>query len=158
MKEREELAQKIIDYLCGRGGFDDWWGSPCKVNGVLFEQAEIYGDVGISKEGFFAFPFRNGFNTGDLMILKSTKRIALGDVIVFQPQDQPEPIIHRAIRVEENEGAPYYTTKGDHNCGSSSSEQHIPESEVIGEAAFRVPFLGMVKLAFVRLLQVFGVM
>ena len=25
MKEREELAQKIIDYLCGRGGFDDWW-------------------------------------------------------------------------------------------------------------------------------------
>jgi len=25
MKEREELAQKIIDYLCGRSGFDDWW-------------------------------------------------------------------------------------------------------------------------------------
>ena len=25
MKEREELAQKMIDYLCGRGGFDDWW-------------------------------------------------------------------------------------------------------------------------------------
>jgi hypothetical protein len=25
MKQREELVKKMIEELCSRGGFDDWW-------------------------------------------------------------------------------------------------------------------------------------
>lgn len=139
------------------GDFDGWWNDQCKINGVLFSQEELYADQGITRNMFLDFPFKNGFNTGDLMVLKSRKNLKLGDIIVFQPKDQVEPIIHRIVVVEEKEGTSYFTTKGDHNCGSSSSEYEISEQEVIGEATFRIPFLGMVKLGFVKLLQLFGV-
>lgn len=43
MKEREELAQKVIDYLCSRGGFDDWWHNIEKdtQEGIIVDIAEV---------------------------------------------------------------------------------------------------------------------
>ena len=25
MRKREKLVKQMMEYLCGRGGFDDWW-------------------------------------------------------------------------------------------------------------------------------------
>jgi len=139
------------------GSFDDWWEYKCKINELVFQQADFYASKDIDKQTFKTFRFKNGFNTGDLMILKSKKDLELGDIIVFQPPQEREPVIHRIIEITEQNGNNYYTTKGDHNCGSSQAEDNLPESAIIGEAVGRVPFLGMIKLGFIKFLQLFGV-
>ena len=138
------------------GSFDDWWGSYCKINSLTFQQGEFYEDIDISKDMFTRFPFKHGFNTGDLMVLVGTNELKKGDIVVFRPPEESE-VIHRIIQIKEKDGKRQYTTKGDHNCGSSSSEQEISEDDIIGEAVLRVPFLGLLKLGFIKLLQLLGI-
>jgi len=138
------------------GSFDEWWKSKCSINNVIFSQEELYINTGISKETFKEYSFKNGFNTGDLMVLKRASNLKRGDIIVFYSNGNNEPIIHRIISIKEEAGTKYYTTKGDHNCGTSSAEEDIPQDSLIGEAILRVPYLGMLKLGFVKLLQIFG--
>ena len=54
---------------------------------------------GISKDEFAEFPFKNGFNKGDIIVLKGKKPeyIEVGDVIVFWSAKR-DPIIHRVVR------------------------------------------------------------
>ena len=110
---------------------------------------------------FEEFPFKNGFNTGDIMFLKGTRpeNINVGDVIVFRA-NQPDPIIHRVIKKWEVEGKFHFTTKGDHNPNIISSkkigENDISEERIIGKAKFRVPFLGYIKIWFMELLNLLG--
>ena len=43
MRKREELVKKMMDYLCGRGGFDDWWcniDDDCK-DEIIVDLAEL---------------------------------------------------------------------------------------------------------------------
>jgi len=132
------------------GSFDDWWGSTCpSINGPI-SQGKIYEDVGISREEFRGFKSKNGFNTGDLMILLGKNNIKLGDIIVFNSNSRYDPIIHRVIEIKGDAQRPIYKTKGDHNCASSPFEESIPRDEVIGEAVLRIPWLGYVKIAFVK--------
>jgi len=101
----------------------------------------------ITKEQFENFRFKNGFNTGDIMILWRKSNIEVGDTIVFNSNSKYDPIIHRVVEVKENT----YRTKGDHNVDSSGVEQNIPHDLVIGEAVFRLPWLGYVKIIFVKM-------
>src|SRR3989344_9274758 len=54
---------------------DDWWA----------RSGAFYAEYDITREDFGAYRFRNGFNTGDIMVLKGKKpyEIRKGDVIVF---------------------------------------------------------------------------
>ena len=45
--------------------------------------------------------------------------------------------------------------KGDHNCATSPYETNIEDRYVLGKAFFRVPFLGYVKILFVKFINVF---
>jgi len=130
------------------GKFDDWWAV----------QQEYYYKFNISKEEFLSFKFKNGFNKGDIMILvgKNPTTINVGDVIVFNG-GITDPIIHRVIRKWEENGKIYFQTKGDHNMQSMQLESRIPESQVVGEAFFRIPLLGYIKIWFVNLLQLLHV-
>ncbi|MBR9676137.1 signal peptidase I [Candidatus Woesearchaeota archaeon] len=123
------------------GSFDDFWDG----------QGRFYEDRNITKEIFLEYSYRNGFNTGDIMILYGTrpKNIDLGDVIVFQSPARPDPIIHRVVNKWESEGEYHYTTKGDHNPAihDNIGEDDIVDNRVIGRAVFRVPYLGWVKIA-----------
>jgi signal peptidase I len=138
------------------GGFDAWWESaalcetPCT-------QAGWYAAAGIGREQFREFPFRHGFNKGDIIILvgSSPERIAIGNVIVFK-SSRPDPIIHRVVKKSFINGHYFFQTKGDHNMASISSvplnELAINDEQVIGKAVFRLPFLGWIKIGFVELL------
>lgn len=141
------------------GDFDDWWNSAaiCK-DRTSCTQSEYYETIGIDKEDFRDFRFRNGFNKGDIMILYRTKpdKIELGDVIVFNA-DRADPIIHRVIDVKVEDGMYIYQTKGDHNQGSFYFEAHIMETNYIGRSVLRLPFLGYIKIGFVKLLGVLGI-
>ncbi|MBS3135012.1 hypothetical protein J4406_01400 [Candidatus Woesearchaeota archaeon] len=102
-----------------------------------------------SKEEIKEWPFSNGFNRGDIMILKKAKNIRIGDIIVFYGNSN-NPIIHRVVFI----GDDYYQTKGDNNFDSFSQlgEMNIKKEKIIGEAIGRVPLLGYVKILFSEVL------
>ena len=127
--------------------FDEWWDS----KGGWYEERDI------SKEEFFSFKFKNGFNKGDVMVLigKESKDINIGDVVVFK-SNLEYPVIHRVVEKELEDGDYYFQTKGDNNEASSNSEMKISEDRIIGKAVVRLPLLGWIKIwfsGFINLLQ-----
>ncbi|MFH0874516.1 MAG: signal peptidase I [archaeon] len=145
------LANGII---CGvvpadyNSNFDGFW-KTC---------GDFYSEFNITKDDFYKYSFRNGFNTGDIIVLFGKKPESLnpGDVIVFQG-NRPDPIIHRIVKKWSDNGKYYFQTKGDHNPMSDPSETKINQERVIGKAVFRIPFLGYIKIWFVELLKFIGI-
>lgn len=138
--------------------FDSWWGSIALCNEGYCSQAEHYSLYSITKKEFSKFPFKNGFNKGDLMVLvgKEPKEISLGDVIVFK-SNRPDPIIHRVIRKWNQEDYYHFQTKGDNNPTSYAGvrEEDIKEERVVGTAVARIPFLGWIKIIFINVINLF---
>ena len=130
--------------------FDGWWGS----------SGGWYSNQAITKEEFMSFPLKNGFNKGDIMVLKGKKPadIKEGDVIVFKSK-RPDPIIHRVIKTWKEEDIYYFHTKGDNNADSIKNtlldETKISQEQLIGKAVVRIPLLGYIKIWFVELIQLF---
>ncbi len=123
--------------------FDFWW----SVCGEWYET-----NLGITKSQFEEFGLSNGFNKGEIIVLKGIhpEEIKIGDVIVFQSYSRQEPIIHRVVNKWQEDEEYYFTTKGDHNKQSYQFEARISESQYIGGALLRVPYLGWVKIIFVN--------
>ncbi len=118
------------------------------------KQASFYEENNIKKEDFGKFPFKNGFNKGDIMILfkADPKKIEIGDVIVYRA-DHRDPIIHRVVKIsKENEGN-YYTTKGDNVNRIQDFERIIWEKDLLGRAVLRIPYLGWVKIGFTSIIS-----
>ncbi len=129
-------------------GFEAFWD----------EHHLFYERIGISKEDFSGFHFKNGFNKGDIIVLYGDDSVGVGDVIVFA-QGKPDPIIHRIVKKWEENGSAHYQTKGDNNQLSIASpeiyELDVPEHLVIGKALFRIPYFGWVKIVFVEFINIF---
>lgn len=121
--------------------FDSWW------NG----RSELYEDLDISKAEFSNYGFKNGFNKGDLMVLIKAKNVEIGDALVFIG-NAPGPIIHRIVKIDKQNGKLFIQTMGDNNSGSRPDEFGITENKVIGKAFLRIPYLGWVKLGFLKLI------
>ena len=142
------------------GSFDDWWESRANYEGDTVTQGEYYSNYNITKDQFLGFRFKNGFNTGDIMILRGAKPVDLdvGDTIVFQKEGdlaRREPIIHRVIEKNIKDEQVTFTTKGDHNTVVYGFETDIPYDNVIGKAILRIPYLGYVKIWFFELINLF---
>jgi len=144
------------------GSFDEWWQSDAQCGNKKCSQEQWYFSYNITKQLFQEFKFKNGFNAGDIIILTSPdpSKVKVGDVIVFKSR-RPDPIIHRTIRKWEENSNTYFQTKGDHNMLSISSssldETRISEELLIGKSFIRVPYLGWVKIGFIKLLELFGI-
>jgi len=125
-------------------GFDEWWST----------NEDFYLRYNITKFEFDNYPFRNGFNKGDIMILAGTDEPRRGTVLVYW-SGKPYPIIHRYIGDNTEDNVTYFMSKGDNNYGmvvsSDLDERHITEDRVIGKAIFRIPYLGYVKIWAVEL-------
>jgi hypothetical protein len=136
-----------------RGPLDAWWGEPRCCQGacqVRFSQSEVYARYGITREAFGEYPFRNGFDKGDLMILVGPKALKTGDIAVFATAMRGDPVIHRVIGLSERDGRAYITTKGDYNCDLHAFEREVPREAVIGKAVLRIPLLGWIKIGAVE--------
>ena len=122
------------------GDFDQW-----------YEDRGDWYDFG--KEEMREWSFSNGFNRGDIMILKKAKDIEIGDILVFRGNSN-NPIIHRVVFI----GDEFYQTKGDNNFDSFQQlgEKNIREDQIIGKAVGRVPLLGYVKIIFSEVLGGIG--
>ncbi len=135
-----------IPHMCGKSyvkedyymKFDDYWQ----------ECGEWYEKRGITKEEFKEYSFKNGFNKGDIMFLHGVEaeEVEIGDVIVFQSRQRPEPIIHRVVKKTFTNGKYVFETKGDHNGMSGAVDFNITEEQLYGKAYFRLPLLGYVKV------------
>jgi signal peptidase I len=130
------------------GSFDDWWQSQAYCT-MGCTQEQWYSNYGISKKQFQEFPFKNGFNKGDIMVLVGVepKNIKIGEVIVYM---NSEPIIHRVVKIDST-----FQTKGDHNADSGGIDKNIQDSAIIGKAVFKIPLLGWIKIGFVELISLF---
>ena len=138
------------------GNFDQFWSEQMCCNAACTKQevqGQYYENINITRAQFRDFVFVNGFNKGDIMVLYSPKKAEAGDVIVYLAPNRPDPIIHRVIKIGEDDGRKLFWTKGDHNCDVGMFENHIPDERVIGKAVWRVPFLGWVKIIAVELLR-----
>ena len=128
-------------------GFEDWW----QANG------QWYTDKEIGEERFIDYPFKNGFNKGDIMVLKGIKPkdIKVGLVVVYENQRYNNPIIHRVVETKEENNQMFFVTKGDNNYGPDA--ERVSEAQIArtGRAVLRIPLLGYVKIWFVQLLGVF---
>ena len=120
-----------------------------------------YKNIGITKEEFKSYPFSEGFDKGDVIVLYRANKNNLekGDILVFQA-GKPQPIIHRVIKVWEEKGDTFYQTKGDHNSksiGPGLEETKISEKRILGKGILRVPYLGWMKILFVDAVRPFGI-
>jgi len=128
--------------------FDEWWQS----------QEYVYQRYNITRGVFTEFPLSDGFNRGDIIVLKGApaENINIGDVIVFESK-RPDPIIHRVVSIKMTETGFAFVTKGDHNylsiSDSTLDETNIPASALLGGAWVRIPYLGFVKIWFVESIQ-----
>lgn len=138
------------------GNFETWWQSQAYCQGICM-QADWYVTQGITKDEFLLYTFKNGFNKGDIMVLKGRepKNIKRGDVLVFQKDNRHEPIIHRVVSIKETDSVRVFQTKGDHNLASGTIDINIQEQHLLGVAVFRIPFLGWVKIIFVEFVNLF---
>ncbi len=90
-------------------------------------------------------------NKGDLLFLQGVnpEDIKVGDVIVYDayglwPGAPEDPIVHRVIDIEEDDGKLYFETKGDNNY--KKDKEPVPENRVIGKVVGRIPYIGWVKI------------
>ncbi len=120
--------------------YDNWWqGHESK-----------YSNYGIEKNNFADFVFKNGFNKGDILFIIRAKpeKLKVGDVIIFNAGQQ-NPVIHRIISIENQNGSYVFSTIGDNNNGQLSIEKNIKEEQLMGKAIFKIaPYLGWGKLIF----------
>ena len=118
--------------------FDEWWA----------EKQSWYEGNGITKEMMINFRMHNGFNKGDIIVLRGVKpeKIKPGDIIVYSTDRYKYPIIHRVIEAN----SPSFRTKGDNNAGFDPSP--VDEKQVVGKAAFKIPLLGWIKILFTNII------
>ena len=121
--------------------FDSFWS----------QYGGYYEDLGITKNEFSGFSFRNGFDKGDIMVIRGSKEYKVGDIIVFDSRVQATPIIHRIIKIENG----IYSTKGDHNAYQLNYEKEIQKSQIIGKAVGKIPYFGWLKLFFIEMYRAF---
>lgn len=86
------------------------------------------------------------YNVGDIIVVKGEKfeDIEEDDVIVYDAES-PEtdiPIIHRVIIKREDS----LETQGDNTRGQHEFEKNITADQIYGEAFFKIPRVGLVKI------------
>jgi len=148
LSSQQLCGQQFISY---KESFNNYW----DVCGKWYENKNI------SSTQFQDFPFKNGFDKGDIILVlgKKPKNIEVGDVLIFQA-GKPQPIIHRVIKKWEQNGVYYFQTKGDHNSDTISTflgEHEINQQRILGTGVIRIPYLGWVKILFVQLVSPLGI-
>ena len=121
--------------------FDTWWNN----------NNDWYVRSNITKTQFQTFYLKDGFNKGDILVIKGQESYQIGDTVVYSVAEKGDPIIHRVVSDSEA-----IATKGDANPTQLDFETSISSRDIHGEAVFKIPWLGWVKIAFLRFLGLFG--
>ncbi len=135
----------LIKDVTGFGTQDDvnqWWKNAkswYEGNSIQYEQIKTWS-------------FKSGLDKGDIIVIKGSKNLKAGDIIVFNAGQQ-HPIIHRIVKIHLTEQGAFYETKGDNYATNSNQlaiEKEIKPEQIVGKAVFRIPKLGWIKLIVVQ--------
>lgn len=118
-----------------------------------------YEKFDISEEEFQDFSLKRGFSKGDILFLikANPEKLEIGDIITFKSGSKNNPVIHRIIKIREENGEKIFTTIGDNNNEilipnnnpGGVDEREIKEEQLVGKAVFRItPWVGWLKLVF----------
>ncbi|MBI2102012.1 signal peptidase I [Candidatus Woesearchaeota archaeon] len=141
LKTSHPVVAVVSESMEHNSGFGEWW----------LKGGKWYEQNGINKDDFNEFRFKNGFNKGDIMVLRGRKaeHIKTGDVVVFWSAKR-DPIIHRVVRKWHDKESYYFQTKGDNNPTPINNqfldETRVSEEQIVGNAVLRVPLLGYIKI------------
>lgn len=123
-------------------------------NGNVFSSYESWWERHENKYSEFEINgfenFKRGFSKGDILFIIKAKpeKLEVGDILIFDA-GRTNPIIHRIIKIKQENGEYIFSTMGDNNNGQLSSEKNINPEQFIGKAVFRItPSLGWGKLIF----------
>ncbi|MCD6589888.1 signal peptidase I [Candidatus Woesearchaeota archaeon] len=122
-------------------GFNEWWNN----------HSDWYEERGITLDEFKEYSLKNGFNKGDLIIIKGVnpEQLKRGDIIVYMAGTN-YPIIHRIVAIHNTTTGLVFETKGDNNKAQivnvMLNEQNISADQIIGKAIARIPLLGYPKV------------
>lgn len=117
-----------------------------------------YSEYEITKKDFEKYQLMNGFNKGDILFTIKAKpeKLKIGDVILFDA-GKNNPVIHRIIKIKQQDSEYIFTTIGDNNDKSFTpnnnpyniDEINIKQDQLVGRALIRiVPYGGWAKLIF----------
>ncbi|XP_061992502.1 uncharacterized protein LOC133710448 [Rosa rugosa] len=95
-----------------------------------------------------------GFARGDILFLHMSKDpIRAGEIVVFNVDGRPIPIVHRVIKVHERRdtGEDYVLTKGDNNSDDdrilyAPGQRWLQKHHIMGRAAGFLPYVGWVTI------------
>jgi signal peptidase I len=118
-----------------------------------------YSALDITKTEFQSFILKKGFSKGDILFIVGANpdKLKAGDIILFNSGSGNTPIIHRIVKIQEEDGEKIFSTIGDNNNQMLTpdnnpgrvDERKITEEQLVGRAVFRIaPGLGWVKLIF----------
>lgn len=124
--------------------FDEWWES----------NKDWYTQRSFTKQEMQSYPFTDGFNKGDIMVLygEKPKSIKVGTIIVYKTESSANPIIHRVFDKWVESGTYYFKTKGDNNNRLLPFEDRIHENQIQGVSVLKIPYLGWIKIWFTELI------
>ena len=126
--------------------YNTWW-----------EQEKYkYEKFDISKDTFSNFIFKKGFNKGDILFIIGVNptKLKVGEVIIFKDSTYQNPIIHRIVKIKEENGTRTFATWGDNNNAQLPAEKIIQEDQIMGKAVTNViPYAGWIKLIFFERLK-----
>ncbi|UYV66353.1 SEC11A [Cordylochernes scorpioides] len=94
------------------------------------------------------------FHRGDLLFLTNHKAdpIRVGDIVVFKVDGREIPIVHRVLKLHENEnGTAKILTKGDNNSVDDRAlyapgQLWLNKKDIVGKAKGFVPHVGIVTI------------
>ncbi|KAK9947586.1 hypothetical protein M0R45_003202 [Rubus argutus] len=95
-----------------------------------------------------------GFARGDILFLHMSKDpIRAGEIVVYNVDGRPIPIVHRVIKVhgQRDTGEDYVLTKGDNNHEDdielyAPGQRWLQQHHIMGRAAGFLPYVGWVTI------------
>ncbi|MFH1978676.1 MAG: signal peptidase I [Candidatus Aenigmatarchaeota archaeon] len=86
------------------------------------------------------------FQRGDILVLHGVtpEELIIGDIIVFSPDTQEIPVVHRIVEVNDD-GT--FQTQGDANSRQLPFETRIRPDQIHGKVMVIVPYMGWVKIS-----------
>lgn len=109
-----------------------------------------YSEFIINNLDFEDFIFKDGFNKGDILfvIRANPEKLEIGDTIIFEA-DKKNPVIHRIIKIENEDDKFIFSTMGDNVGHIQEFEKEIEQEQLVGKAVFKIaPYIGWGKLIF----------
>ena len=75
---------------------------------------------------------------GDVVVFKNSKKIKVGDILVFERDNMK--IVHRVVKISSKNNQNIYYTKGDANPIIDTG--YVKEDKVLGKVLFKIKYIG----------------